>query len=73
MENNNGQPHTSKARRTRCNVAGLLKIRSVEPRAIAYIAVQVRSPVMTTLLAITNQALASFCVIQQHFLVPQGQ
>ena len=29
--------------RTRCDVAGLLKMRSVQPRAIVYIAVQVRS------------------------------
>ncbi|KAF8437720.1 hypothetical protein L210DRAFT_3546765 [Boletus edulis BED1] len=32
----------SKRQRTRCDVAGLLKMRSVQPRAIAYIAVQVR-------------------------------
>ncbi|KIM61043.1 hypothetical protein SCLCIDRAFT_123089, partial [Scleroderma citrinum Foug A] len=47
-ENNSGQPHARKACKTvcgtrvRCDVAGLLKMRLVQPCAIAYIAVQVR-------------------------------
>ena len=48
-ENDDGQPCARRGRksargmRTRCDVAGLLKMRSVQPCAIAYIAVQVRS------------------------------
>ena len=51
-EHEDGQPRTHKARKTargmrpRGDVAGLLRMQSVQPRAIAYIAVQVRSLVV---------------------------
>ncbi|KAG8215357.1 hypothetical protein J3R82DRAFT_8954, partial [Butyriboletus roseoflavus] len=48
-EDASGQPHAgnrphkpSRLPHTRCDVAGLLKMRSVQPRAIAYVAVQLR-------------------------------
>jgi hypothetical protein len=35
------QRRTDGERRTRCDVAGLLNMKSVQPRSIAYVAVQV--------------------------------
>ncbi|KIM51300.1 hypothetical protein SCLCIDRAFT_143537, partial [Scleroderma citrinum Foug A] len=53
-ENDDGQPRARRGRksargmRTQCDVTGLLKMRSVQPHAIAYIAVQVQFALSST-------------------------
>ncbi|KAG2087598.1 hypothetical protein BD769DRAFT_1372951, partial [Suillus cothurnatus] len=42
------QRRTAGERRTRCDVAGLLNMKSVQPRAIAYVAVQLRFALSST-------------------------
>ena len=52
------RPRTSGERRTRCDVAGLLNMKSAQPRAIAYAAVQVRHMISNLHLALLMQQLS---------------
>ncbi|KIK37845.1 hypothetical protein CY34DRAFT_25864 [Suillus luteus UH-Slu-Lm8-n1] len=58
MQGNPKQRRTDGERRTHCDVAGLLNMKSVHPRSIAYAAVQLRFALSST---------GSWCVIDDEF------